>query len=247
MCTKSQKVLYASYMLQREDAARWKSKRKILEMDLRSFTVVTWKRFKEIDDRFFPNTVRSDEEELCMRGKQLKVASEICVGDRVKTTGMYWCAYGGLSPSIQKERPNPLCCYFRTNVKLSHRAITTVYGCGVTKWRDGYYQRFVEAFSRLSGPLTALTKRNSKFVYIDKCEGSFQELKKRLISTPVLVLPESRKSFVVFCDAFKFGLGCVPMQEGQVVGYVSRQLKDHEKKYPTDDVELVVVVFALKI
>ncbi|XP_035540235.1 uncharacterized protein LOC118344217 [Juglans regia] len=111
----------------------------------------------------------------------------------------------------------------------------------------GYYRRFVEGFARLSGPLTSLTRKNVEFVWSDKCEKSFQELKKRLTTAPVLALPEPHKPFVVFSDASKFGLGCVLMQEGKVVAYASRQLKDHERNYPTHDLELAAVVFALKI
>ncbi|XP_041016255.1 uncharacterized protein LOC121258783 [Juglans microcarpa x Juglans regia] len=111
----------------------------------------------------------------------------------------------------------------------------------------GYYRRFVEGFARLSGPLTTLTRKNVEFVWSNKCEKSFQELKKRLTTSPVLALSEPHKPFVVFSDASKFGLGCVLMQEGRVVAYASHQLKDHEKNYPTHDLELAAVVFALKI
>ncbi|WVZ58285.1 hypothetical protein U9M48_008568 [Paspalum notatum var. saurae] len=55
------------------------------------------------------------------------------------------------------------------------------------------------------------------------------------------------KPFSVYCDALRLGLGCVPMQEGKVIAYASRQLRDHEKNYPTHDLELVAVVHALKI
>ena len=51
----------------------------------------------------------------------------------------------------------------------------------------------------------------------------------------------------MYSDASRIGLGCVLMQDGKVVAYASRQLKPHEKNYPTHDLELVVVVFALKI
>jgi hypothetical protein len=49
----------------------------------------------------------------------------------------------------------------------------------------GYYRRFVKGFSNLSGPLTALTKKNAHFQWNDKCEASFQELKKRLVTAHV--------------------------------------------------------------
>ena len=51
----------------------------------------------------------------------------------------------------------------------------------------------------------------------------------------------------MYCDASRAGLGCVLMQAGRVVAYGSRQLKNHEQNYPKHDMELVAVVFALKI
>ena len=65
----------------------------------------------------------------------------------------------------------------------------------------GYYRRFVEGFSRIAVPLTELTKKKTKFVWTDRCENSFQELKCRLITAPVLVLPVEGERFVVYCDA----------------------------------------------
>jgi hypothetical protein len=70
-------------------------------------------------------------------------------------------------------------------------------------------------------------------------------LKQELITAPVLVLPDVHKPFSVYCDASYTGLGCVLMQEGKVVAYSSRQLKVHEKNYPTHDLELAAVVHAL--
>ncbi|MCI21116.1 CCHC-type integrase, partial [Trifolium medium] len=66
-------------------------------------------------------------------------------------------------------------------------------------------------------------------------------------TAPVLILPDAKESFVVYCDASKMGLGGVLMQKGQVVAYASRQLKIHEMNYPTHDLELAAVVFALKV
>ena len=81
----------------------------------------------------------------------------------------------------------------------------------------------------------------------DSCERAFQELKRRLTSDPILIVPERGQRYTVYCDASKDGLGCVLMQSGKVVAYGSRQLKNHEQNYPTHDMELAVVVFALKI
>jgi len=67
------------------------------------------------------------------------------------------------------------------------------------------------------------------------------------MSAPILVIPDVEKPFEVFCDASHLGLGCVLMQEKKTVAYASRQLKVHEHNYPTNDLELAAIVFALKI
>ena len=72
-------------------------------------------------------------------------------------------------------------------------------------------------------------------------------MKRRLTPAPILVVPERGQGYIVYCDASKAGLGCVLMQSVRVVAYGFRQLKNHEKNYPTHDMELAAVVFALKI
>ncbi|KAG8498657.1 hypothetical protein CXB51_004929 [Gossypium anomalum] len=86
-----------------------------------------------------------------------------------------------------------------------------------------------------------------KFEWTEECQQNFEELKNLLTEAPILVQPESGKEFVVYSDASLNGLGCVLMQEGKVVAYASRQLKPHERNYPTHNLELAAVVFALKI
>ncbi|KAL8126900.1 hypothetical protein AgCh_013991 [Apium graveolens] len=113
--------------------------------------------------------------------------------------------------------------------------------------RGGYYRRFVQDFPKIAIPLTKLTRKNEKFVWTEKCEENFQELKKRLVTAPMLVLPDEKGDFVIFSDASYKGLGCVLMQHGKVIAYASRQLKPHEQKYPTHDLELAAIMFALKI
>src|SRR3954471_12603201 len=65
--------------------------------------------------------------------------------------------------------------------------------------------------------------------------------------SPVLAPPDTQKNFVIYCDTSRQGLGCVLMQERQVIAYGSRQLRAHKDKYPTNDLELAVVMFALKL
>ncbi|KAA0037901.1 pol protein [Cucumis melo var. makuwa] len=111
----------------------------------------------------------------------------------------------------------------------------------------GYYRRSVENFSRIATPLTQLTRKGAPFVWSKACEDSFQNLKQKLVTAPVLTVPDGSGSFVIYSDASKKGLGCVLMQQGKVVAYASRQLKSHEQNYPTHDLELAAVVFASKI
>ena len=111
----------------------------------------------------------------------------------------------------------------------------------------GYYRRFIEDFSRLAAPMTKLTRKKVKFEWNDSCERAFQELKRRLTSAPILVVPKRGQEYLVYCDASKEGLGCVLIQSGRVVAYGSRQLKNHEQIYPTHDMEFAAIVFALKI
>jgi hypothetical protein len=95
--------------------------------------------------------------------------------------------------------------------------------------------------------MTSLLQKDHKFVWIEECDAAFHTLQKLLTTAPVLAQPDIEKPFDVFCDASKTRLGCVLMQEGRVIAYVSRQLRKHEVNYPTHDLELAAVVHALKI
>ncbi|KAL5828107.1 hypothetical protein ACOSQ4_019904 [Xanthoceras sorbifolium] len=111
----------------------------------------------------------------------------------------------------------------------------------------GYYRRFVKGFSSIATPLTKLLHKNVKFEWNEKCQITFEKLKAMLVEAPILVQPVSGKDYVIYSDASHNGLGCVLTQEGKVVAYASRQLKTHEQNYPTHDLELTAIVFALRI
>ncbi|KAL0412030.1 UNVERIFIED_CONTAM: Transposon Tf2-11 polyprotein [Sesamum latifolium] len=108
-------------------------------------------------------------------------------------------------------------------------------------------RRFVKDFSVVAKPLTNLLKKNTPFNWNDRCAQSFEELKRRLTSTPILALPSGDGGYVVYTDTSRQGLGCVLMQHGKVIAYASRQLRPHEINYPTHDLELAAIVHALKI
>ena len=75
----------------------------------------------------------------------------------------------------------------------------------------GYYRRFIKDFSRLAAPMTRLTWKEVKFDWDDRCEEAFQELKRRLTSAPILIVPERGQGYTVYCDASRPELGCVLM------------------------------------
>nr|CAD40076.1 OSJNBa0085C10.29 [Oryza sativa Japonica Group] len=69
-----------------------------------------------------------------------------------------------------------------------------------------YYRRFIEGFSKIARPMTQLLKKEKKFEWIEQCQASFEQLKEKLTTAPILVLPDNRKDFVIYCDASRQGL-----------------------------------------
>jgi hypothetical protein len=86
----------------------------------------------------------------------------------------------------------------------------------------GYYRRFIEGFSKIAKPITSLLEKEREFKWDEKYQDSFYQLKKWLMSPPVLVMPDLQNRFDIYCDACGQGLGRVLMQEGHVISYVSR-------------------------
>nr|GFB57281.1 putative reverse transcriptase domain-containing protein [Tanacetum cinerariifolium] len=111
----------------------------------------------------------------------------------------------------------------------------------------GYYQRFIEGFSKIAKSMTKLTQKEIKFDWGEKEENAFQLIKQKLCSAPILALPEGSEDFVLYYYASHKGLGAVLTQREKMIAYASRQLKVHERNYTTHDLEFGSVVFALMI
>jgi hypothetical protein len=92
----------------------------------------------------------------------------------------------------------------------------------------GYYYRFIEGFSKIAYPITSLQKKGTKFNWSQKCQDSFNKLNELLTSVPILKVADPDKDFTVCIDASKEGLGGVLTQEGHVICYESRKLKEQE-------------------
>jgi hypothetical protein len=95
--------------------------------------------------------------------------------------------------------------------------------------------------------MTKFLEKNVKFKWSPQCEEAFFTLKKILTTAPVLAQPDIDKPFDVYCDASVTSIGSVLMQDGRAIAYASRKLQSHEEHYPTHDLEVLVVVHALKV
>jgi hypothetical protein len=110
----------------------------------------------------------------------------------------------------------------------------------------GYYKRFIGGFSKIAHPITSLQRKGMKFQWTSDCERSFQHLKQLLTSPPILRIADPNEDFIVCTDACNEGIGGVLNQNGFMICYESRKLKEHEINYATHDLELAAIVHALR-
>jgi hypothetical protein len=110
----------------------------------------------------------------------------------------------------------------------------------------GYYIRFIEGFSKIAHPITFLQRKGVKFQWTLECEKSFEHLKQLLTSDPILSIAYPNEEFIVCTDVCKEGIGGFLSQNGFVICYESRKLKEHEGNYATHDLELAAIVHALR-
>src|SRR5437867_1727832 len=113
-----------------------------------------------------------------------------------------------------------------------------------------YYRRFVNQFARVAAPLHALAAKNAKFIWTEECEVAFEELKKRLITSPILAMPNDDGEFRLDTDASNYAIGAVLSQvqngEERVIAYASRTLSRPERNYCVTRRELLAIVYFVK-
>ncbi|MCO5565010.1 hypothetical protein L7F22_018680 [Adiantum nelumboides] len=114
---------------------------------------------------------------------------------------------------------------------------------GITGW----YRIFVKDYALIATPLTGLLKKGMWIDWKVEHEASFSELKGYFVYSPILKLPDLSKEFKVVTHASGLALGGVLTQEGRPIAYTSRKLRDHERNYPTHDLELLAIIHALKL
>ena len=113
----------------------------------------------------------------------------------------------------------------------------------------GFYRRFIKDFSKLARPLCELLVKDAKFIWDDRCQRSFEELKVFLTTTPIVRASNWQLPFEVMCDASDFAIGVVlgQREDGKpyVIYYASNTLNEAQRNYTTTEKELLAVVFAL--
>ncbi|KAL6327437.1 hypothetical protein AAG906_019750 [Vitis piasezkii] len=109
--------------------------------------------------------------------------------------------------------------------------------------------RFIKDFSNLSKPLCELLAKDAKFIWDERCQKSFDQLKQFLTTTPIVRAPNWQLPFEVMCDASDFAIGVVlgQREDGKpyVIYYASKTLNEAQRNYTTTEKELLAVVFAL--
>ncbi|MCO5564779.1 hypothetical protein L7F22_018447 [Adiantum nelumboides] len=109
-----------------------------------------------------------------------------------------------------------------------------------------YYRRFIRDFSMIAGSLHDLTKKKAKYVWTPKENTTFMQLKAKLMTQPLLVLPDLKKPFEVHCDTCGDSIGAILSQEGHPIAYESRRLNSQERGLGVYEKELISVIHALQ-
>ena len=145
--------------------------------------------------------------------------------------------------SLQEDNKKKIEEAKRPNTKKEVRAFL-----GLT----GYYREFIPKYAEIAKVLTDLTMKRmpNKIIWNEECESAFQELKKALISNPILRLPQIKEKFILRTDASDIGLGFALMQEFEdgifPIAYGSKKLSPCEMKYSTMEKEGLAIIRGIK-
>ena len=123
---------------------------------------------------------------------------------------------------------------------------TTIKGVRQFLGHAGFYRRFIKDFSKLSKPLCELLAKDAKFIWDERCQKSFDQLKQFLTTASIVRAPNSQLPFEVMYDASDFAIGAVLGQreygKPYVIYYASKTLNEAQRNYTTIEKELLVVV-----
>jgi hypothetical protein len=110
----------------------------------------------------------------------------------------------------------------------------------------GYYRKFLKNYGKIVAPLTALLKNNS-FTWTTTAAQAFQTLNMAMCTTPVLALPDFKKTFFLECDASGKGIGVVLMQEGRPLAFTSKKLSERNLGKSMYEKEMLDILHAVHL
>ena len=174
-----------------------------------------------------------------LRGAGLKVNPTKChlLQSRVSYLG-HVISDQGISTDPEKVK-----CIVDWPVPTSQKQLQSFLGLA------SYYRRFIKGFALVAAPLHALTNKGREWIWTQECSEAFFELKKQLMSAPILSYPNFHLQFVVDTDASGEGLGAVLAQmvggREHVLAYASRVLTRNERKYCATRREMLALVWAV--
>nr|GEW35144.1 reverse transcriptase domain-containing protein [Tanacetum cinerariifolium] len=142
-------------------------------------------------------------------------------------------------PAVQSQR--------RVNPKIHE---TTMKGVRSFLGHAGFYQRFVQDFSKIARPMTILLEKEMSFLFSKDCFDAFETLKRKLTKAPILVVPDWNLPFELMCDASDFVIGAVLGQRKtkhfQPIHYASKIMTKAQIHYTTTEKEMLAVVYAFE-
>ena len=119
---------------------------------------------------------------------------------------------------------------------------TTVKGIRSFLGHAGFYRRFIKDFSKISRPLCILLEQDAKFDFDESCKASFEEIKSRLVTTPIMVTPNWNKEFEIMCDVNDYEMGLVLGQRTEkifkAIYYASKTFNEAQENYSTIEKEM---------
>ena len=112
----------------------------------------------------------------------------------------------------------------------------------------GFYRRIIKDFSKISRPLCRLLEKDAKFDFDESCKAAFDEIKSRLVKTPIMVTPDWNKEFEIMCDANDYAMGAVLGQRTEkifkAIYFANTTFNEAQENYSTTEKEMLEMVFA---
>ena len=126
--------------------------------------------------------------------------------------------------------------------------LTTVKGIRSFLGHAGFYRRFIKDFSKISRPLCRLLEKDANFDFYESCRSAFEEIKSRLVTSPIMLTLNWYKDFEIMCDASDYAMGAILGQRIEkifkAIYYASKTFNEAQENYSTTENEMLAMVFA---